>query len=762
MTGDEMTKDRSLRRLGNVLRWSSPVVAVLLVACGSDDPPAPLPPAPAPSPAPDRVQEVRTLSNRADMISGGDVLAEVVLKSGQEAARVKVALNGADVTGSFAIRSDGRFKALLTGLRSGDNELAATYSDGPGIALTVTNHSIGGPIFSGPQITPWICETGSFGLGPSTDAQCNAPTQVRYVYKSTDPAKVNFLPYDLNNRPTDVASVMADTGATVPFIVRVETGTANRGIYVMTFVADPDKNHTPFDPPLSWNGALIYSFQGGALPQYRQGPIDASKIGGYNNPTDSALLALAAGTGLDSTALAKGYAVVNNTLNHFAQNTNSVVSAETAIMMKEKVAETLGEIKYTIGTGASGGSMQQHLLLNSYPGIIDGALPGALYPDVWSSNTEVQDCSLLARYFDANAAMWSNVSQQNAVFNNANELPGTCRAWVTIGTQYGLDQGWNNPASAACFTAGGVLRDPITARQAWMYDPVSNPNGARCTLQDYQVNIFGRRASDRFAERPYDNVGVQYGLNALKAGVITVEQFVHMNENVGGRDINWNWMSARTVATTEALERVYRSGQYNLFNNAATTPLIDVRGCTNLEIHSCYQSFKLRERVKEATGSNVTSVIFINKPGADMSHFLAMEKWVKAVKADAAAGTLAEKVARNRPAEAVDSCWISGVHTTDMTACLNANPYYGEPRGAAGSPISAPAAKCQLAPLDRSAYGVTFTDAEWSRLQAVFPAGACDWSKPGVGQAGAVPWLSYAAGPGGQAVPPPPASRELQ
>jgi hypothetical protein len=35
----------------------------------------------------------------------------------------------------------------------------------------------------------------------------------------------------------------------------------------------------------------------------------------------------------------------------------------------------------------------------------------------------------------------------------------------------------------------------------------------------------------------------------------------------------------------------------------------------------------------------------------------------------------------------------------------------------------------------------------------------CDWSRPGVGQQPARPWATYADGPGGHPLPPPPTSR---
>ena len=77
----------------------------------------------------------------------------------------------------------------------------------------------------------------------------------------------------------------------------------------------------------------------------------------------------------------------------------------------------------------------------------------------------------------------------------------------------------------------------------------------------------------------------------------------------------------------------------------------------------------------------------------------------------------------------------------------------------AGGPRSEDVLKCQLKPLDAADYGaVTFSAAQWGRLQAVFSTGVCDWSKPGVGQQLAVSPLTFQAGPGGQPLPPAPVS----
>ena len=50
------------------------------------------------------VIEIRSLSNRADMISDGNAYIEIVLPKGSPPGALKVALNGTDVTARFAQR----------------------------------------------------------------------------------------------------------------------------------------------------------------------------------------------------------------------------------------------------------------------------------------------------------------------------------------------------------------------------------------------------------------------------------------------------------------------------------------------------------------------------------------------------------------------------------------------------------------------------------------------------------------------------------
>jgi hypothetical protein len=42
---------------------------------------------------------------------------------------------------------------------------------------------------------------------------------------------------------------------------------------------------------------------------------------------------------------------------------------------------------------------------------------------------------------------------------------------------------------------------------------------------------------------------------------------------------------------------------------------------------------------------------------------------------------------------------------------------------------------------------VAFSSEELAQLNAIFPNGVCDWSKPGVEQVKSVPWASFGPSP---------------
>src|SRR5437867_3281765 len=120
--------------------------------------------------APDNY-DIIVLSNRADLVSGGDALVEIIVPPGiiQAMRRggnvtIQASIDGVPVPNdTFALRPDGRIYGLVKGLKVGEN-LLTVQAPGKAMHTVITNHPIGGPVFAGPQVQPWICMTVENGL----------------------------------------------------------------------------------------------------------------------------------------------------------------------------------------------------------------------------------------------------------------------------------------------------------------------------------------------------------------------------------------------------------------------------------------------------------------------------------------------------------------------------------------------------------------------------------------------------------------------
>lgn len=123
-----------------------------------------------------------------------------------------------------------RLVGKVEGLRSGANVLVATAGTG-GLeqTLTVTARGANDPAIAGPKTKLWVCETAESGLGASQDAQCTVPKKIDWFYRSTanvfKPLTSLAKPY-----PADLATTTTTDGQTLPFIIRVESGTLNQAI----------------------------------------------------------------------------------------------------------------------------------------------------------------------------------------------------------------------------------------------------------------------------------------------------------------------------------------------------------------------------------------------------------------------------------------------------------------------------------------------------------------------------------------------------
>ena len=671
---------------------------------------------------------IEVLSNRADLVSGGDALVAVDAPSSDGLA---VTLNGADVTGAFAER-DGRLKAVVTGLQLGDNDLRATLGDGSGARITITNHEQNGPVLSGPQIQPWSCASGAL------NAHCDRPAKYTWYYKPANGSGLSTFDPATPPAPANVANTTTDQGKTVPFVVRLETGAIDRDEYRIAVLATPGHDYSGVNPPEAYNHKLVIT---------------------HGASCDTGYAAGAAPDVLNETALGRGFAVMSNALDNAGHNCNIVTQGESLIMSKERVVETVGEIRYTIGSGCSGGSLVQQQLANAYPGLYQGLLPQCSYPDAWSSAMQYIDYDLTLQYLK-DPTKWA---------------PGVTWDPASIGFVIGHP----NMANPVTFTtaipnSGKPNRSCPGVAAANVWSP-TNPNGVRCTLYDYMINVFGPQgpssAHPTWAASPWDNTGVQYGVKSFLAGKLTFHQFIDVNAKIGGLNDQGAYVQARNAATEAAVSAVYRSGGVDQANNLDKVAIIDLRGPDPGAFHDVYRTYAIRARLEREHGTAANQVLwrgFVALLG-DVNYvtegIIAMDGWLAKVEADHRDVPLAQKLIEDR--DVPDRCTNGAGVELPSAVCDAVVQTYTTPRIEAGMPFTDDVMKCQLKPLHPSDYyPIIFTADQWTQMKHAFPNGTCDYSKPGQYQQDTVAWQTYqdAAGNviyGGTPLPPAPLSEPV-
>lgn len=683
-----------------------------------------------------QAQGTRVLSGRPDMVSGGNVLVEVTAPTGISLDRFAATLNGKDVARAFRPgRAAGLLIGRIDGLALGKNTIEVRMG-GRGERLELINHPITGPVFSGPHQKPFICQTVEAGLGPALDADCGVKTVVTYLYKSNQPPQGKagtgaaarqspFRPYDPSRpRPADLAQTTTTENHTVSYIVRTETGTINRAIYRITFLHEPGRPlPDPWTSTPGWNGRLVYSFGGGCHAGYRQGSET--------------------GNTLDEAILSRGYAMASASLNVPGTNCDDVISAETVMMVKEHFIKQFGVPIHTIGVGNSGGAAQVQLIAQNYPGLLDGILPSSSFPDIASLVSAAADCWLLTHVFDTASQQWTD-DQKAAVSGYATW--GVCPGGIM----------WGFPdfiQPSACLPA---------FPKELVYNAASNPTGVRCSPYDNQVNVYGRDRRTGFARRPIDNVGVQYGLAALNAGTINAEQFLELNEKIGGFDVDGKIVTTRTVADPAALRLSYQTGRVNTGSGGlSAVPIIDWRRYLDPSgnIHDKVRSFSARARLLAANGRADNQVILVVPATMDSrsAEFEVddtlglMDKWLDNIAIDTSKDAGAVKAARNKPPELVDACWtpqgekiVEPQTHSGPGRCNQLYPSHGDPRIAAGAPVANDILKCTLKPVDPKDYAQPMTAEQFARLKAIFPTGVCDFTRPGAEQRKTkATWIRY-------------------
>lgn len=392
---------------------------------------------------------------------------------------------------------------------------------------------------------------------------CQADTVVEYGYRDTSGA-VKSLPIGTTTLPADIAMIpvselrgtdQMDLGGVteIPFIYRYERGTLpqNRFVYSIAMLAPFSEVSDPASGASTdlWNGRLLFFFGGGVAIGHSQGGLSGTDSQSYE-------------------ALRLGHAVVYSSGTRMNVHYNLMLAARTAVELKGLFVEEYGDPVYTVGIGASGGSIQQFHLAQNDPDVLDALIPMYSYPDMTTQTIHVGDCEMLEYYMDVTDGSnprWADWDDRQ-IIQGMHTIEGFTSSWQARAGNSGSSEcieGWRgltplvlNPTFPAPDKLGDVIGpfvDEITDKAiAKLMDPNAPavypddfPDLGR-VLRTYEdpsqwvewthwedtAEVYGV-GDDGFARVPWDNVGVQYGLRAVAQGQITPAEFLKLNAEIG-------------------------------------------------------------------------------------------------------------------------------------------------------------------------------------------------------------------------------------
>jgi hypothetical protein len=688
---------------------------------------------------------VQVLSSPAEYVSGDDARVAITLPSSVLIPRVVVRVDGQDVTDAFEqVGDSSTIEGVVTDLPLGDSLLEVGADDPfggfrPYEELVLTNHPVSGPMFSGPQQEVFLCsddgDRANAELGPAIDEDCAVETVVSFKYRTTGGG---WADYDPNAPPpADLAQTTTMDGDTVDYIVRWERGTINRFIYSIAVLSPQEQDEAT--PELSaWNKRLIYYFQGGVAIGHYQGDPSRSRM-------------------LYDHGLGLGYAVIYSTGTKTGTHYNLELGGETAVMVKDRFVSAYGNPDYTVGVGGSGGGIQQYVYGQNHKGLLDAGIPQYSYPDMISQATHIGDCELLERWIDLQVLSgnpkwldWENRTELEGL----NALNGSPNPYAPL-------LPFLPPGSSECINGWRGLSPLVLNWHFGTAPGISLPDQINTDWTHFEdaVNVYGV-AADGFAASTWDNVGVQYGLDALVSGFLDADEFLDLNAQVGSwkdepdmvqegcpffgpcpapedliglppvPDIYpnlidpWSWRNMalspdggatpapRREADPDAIENAYEHGHINVGD--VQIPLIDWRNYLegDLDMHNSHQSFASRQRLLNYDGDASNQVIwFTDLEQFDQTPmaFEVIDEWMRNIEARPGKG-----VARNKPDAAVDSCfeangdliyagedaWDGILDDGPPGPCTQELPVFSTSRIVAGGPITGDVFKCHLISVD--------------------------------------------------------------
>ena len=636
-------------------------------------------------------------------------------------------------------------------------------------------------LYSGPNQYPFYCMTLDSDLGqPEIDnyrgfgvpvyrdieamqtaigysKDCGVKAQLRY-FKFNGNRFVRLSPDEIQS-PANLDAPL----------FRVEHGSINRFIYTLAMPITAEEIGDRLAQS-KWNRRLIYQFNGGAGIGYRQGRQRAHRV-----------------LGRVKQQMLDGYAVISSSGNRTSYTYNMLLAEDTARRVKHHFVSLYGAPMYTVGIGGSGGGLAQYLIAQNSQGILDGLIPLYSYPDMITTTTYALDCDLLNNYFTFRAkdrGVWDDWRRRQLLegMNALNDFPqdigflqpvnqlmaGFAPSFPSgnsecINGYFGLSSLINNPRQ-------GFLRDlfedKVVTETKWSY------------WQDVS-HIFGKDEHG-YGLTTWDNVGVQYGLLALRQGHISIEEFLDVNRKIGSwkpqeqmmEETIWTpfghrlpiWLSLwgnqnitesehgvapRREGSMEAMNAAYRWGQ--VFIGEVSLPILDVRHYLEgeLDMHHISASFYSRLRMQAARGHADNHVIWM----ADKEHdpvtpaFKAMDAWLLKLKSNP--GVTASEA---KPQFITDTCfdadgavlaqgdgvWDGEWNGQKVGACQNHFPMFSTSRIQAGGNWQSDIFKCDLMAIDEAVTSGVYRSIDVSayldELRAIFPQGVCDYRQKDLGR----------------------------
>ncbi len=644
------------------------------------------------------------------------------------------------------------------------------------------------PLFAGKLQYPFLCQTEESHFGqPLVDNQdavgipiyaldsngdktksrigyskdCSLLTSIQYYYNRKGGKRF----YPLAQANNDINQIEIN-GKLQDFVVRIETGTINRFIYIIaTFKGAADELAKA---DLSdWNRVLIYQFNGGIGIGFNQGKIKVNKL-----------------LKRRYTQLAKGYAVAYSTGNETDNHYNVWLQEDTALRLKKQFELAYAKPEYTVGIGGSGGGLQQYLLAQNRPGLLDAAIPQYSYPDMITQTVYALDCDPLEYYFDITDRHndywqhWENrskieglnaISMDDPPYSFAYRMSKLMNGyWPSAPTGSSeCAQAWRGPAQ--------VVLNPRFSVNYKRYSKSVFRN-THWTHWDDAKDIYGV-GSNGYALSTWDNIGVQYGLAALTSGDISVGSFMELNKKVGGwrhaeqmkkarfwrvdgrtdildfslwshHNINLKTKhgkpAPRTLGNLAAIEAAYRSGM--IFMGKIDIPVIDIRHYLDgeLDMHHSFASLASRQRIIGFDGDASEHVIWVAHKNYNITDqaFDTMHQWMRSRDKDTPG---------ERPTLTVDGCfnaagdvialgetvWDGQWNGRSDGICTKTYPPFKTSRQVAGEDVKGMVLKCQLQSVDsaieKGLYAPIEMNAHRKKMKVLFPQGVCDYSKPGMG-----------------------------